>query len=265
MSGSESDIPRQIAALEVREVWLAFRGTPVLEDVNLVVEQGDFLGIIGPNGGGKTVLLKVLLGLLRPDRGSVRVLGAAPEIARGHVAYVPQFPPFDRGFPIRVTDVVRMGRLRSGGVFRSAGADDDDRVREAMYQTGIGGLATRQIGKLSGGQLQRVLIARALAVDASILILDEPAAALDAQTTGQLYGLLGELSEKRTVVMVAHDLSVMYRHVKSVACLNRRLYHHPIQELTQDVLERTYGFPLDVLMHGHRHLGLDDHDHDGPL
>lgn len=259
MSRSESDNTDRAIAVEVQDVALAFRGTPVLEDVNLKVDRGEFLGIIGPNGGGKTVLLKVLLGLLRPDRGRVRVLGVSPEGARGRVAYVPQFPPFDRDFPIRVTDVVRMGRLRPRGG-SVPGGSDDERVSQAMYQTGIGGLADRQIGKLSGGQLQRVLIARALAMDASLLILDEPAAALDAQTAGQLYGLLAELAGGMTVVMVAHDLSVMYRHVKSVACLNRRLYHHPVSELTQEVLERTYGFPLDVLAHPHSHRLLDGHD-----
>jgi zinc transport system ATP-binding protein len=251
-----------VPAIEVRDVWLSFRGTNALEAIDLTVEQGALLGIIGPNGAGKTVLLKVLLGLLKPDRGSVRILGKPAEKARGEVAYVPQHAEFDRNFPVRVRDVVLMGRLGRGKLFRPYDATDRRRVREAIERVGLSELADRQIGKLSGGQLQRALIARALAVDARILLLDEPTANLDSQVAGRLYDLLHRLSGELTIVLVDHDIGVMHRYVESVGCLNRRLHYHAAK-LTQQALEQTYGYPVEVVVHGAAQRILDDHETQG--
>jgi zinc transport system ATP-binding protein len=222
--------------------------------------------LIGPNGAGKTVLLKVVLGLLRPDRGEVRVLGETPQKVRGSVAYVPQYPKFDASFPIRVRDVVLMGRLGRSRLFRRLSTTDRERAMHALELVDLVDLAERQIGKLSGGQLQRVLIARALAVDTRLLLLDEPTASLDARIAGELYGLLSRLSKTMTVVLVSHDVGVMYRHVSSIACLNRRLYFHPSRELTEEMLESLYGFPADIVVHGHSHRLLDGHgaNHEEP-
>jgi len=239
-------------AIELRGVDLSFRGTRVLEQIELIVPRGEFLGLIGPSGGGKTMLLKILAGLVRPDAGDVSVLGLPPSGARGRIGLVPQTPEFDRNFPIRVIDVVLMGRLRQARWLRGFAARDRRRAEEALYQVGLSKLAGRQIGALSGGQLQRVLIARALAMDAELLLLDEPTSALDAGTAGQLLGLLGELAGGHTVVLVAHDVGVIYRHVRHVACLNRRLHYHPVQDLTRERLERLYGYPLGVVNHDER-------------
>ena len=246
-------------AIEVRDLWLSFGSWNALEAVEFTVLEGEFFGLIGPNGAGKTVLLKVLLGLLKPDRGTVRVLGRPPGAARGDVAYVPQRAEFDTRFPIHVLDVVLMGRLGRARMLRPYGAEDRDRARQALERVGLSDLARRQIGELSGGQLQRVLIARALVLDARVLLLDEPTANLDSTVAGRLYELLRDLTGKLTIVLVDHDIGVMSRYVQSVGCLNRRLHHHHGRHLPQDVLEQAYGYPVDVLTHDHDHA--DDHGH----
>jgi zinc transport system ATP-binding protein len=248
-------------AIEVRGLTVELAGREVLEEVDLTVPEGDLLGIIGPNGGGKTVLLKVLLGLLRPARGTVRVLGRRPEEARGEVAYVPQHVEFDREFPIRARDVVLMGRIGRRRARRRFDAEDLAAARQALERVDLADLADRQIGRMSGGQLQRVLIARALALDARLLLLDEPTANLDSGISGRIYDLLVTLAGRMTVVLVAHDVGVMCRHVKSIACLNRRLHQHAERGLTQEMLEAAYGYPVDVLLHdhGHSHRLLEEH------
>jgi zinc transport system ATP-binding protein len=238
-------------AIEIRDLWLSLGGVPILQDIHLTVEQRAFLGIIGPNGGGKTTLLRVLLGLLQPDRGTVRILGQPPHSRRGEVAYVPQFSRFDPAFPIRVLDVVLMGRLGRGKLLRPYGKADLDRALRALEEVDSAELAGQQVDGLSGGQLQRVLIARALAMDSRVLLLDEPVASLDARVGGRLYELLARLSGARTVVLVDHDVGVMSRYVRSIACLNRRLHYHESSQLTREMLEETYGYPVGVLSHDH--------------
>jgi zinc transport system ATP-binding protein len=242
-------------AIETRDLWVSFRGFNALEAVSLTVTPGGFLGLIGPNGAGKTVLLRTLLGLVRPDRGTVRIFGRAPRDARGRVAYVPQAARFDRDFPVRASDVVLMGRLGPGRLMRRWDRADRERAALALAQVGLADHAGRQIGKLSGGQLQRVLVARALAVDAELLLLDEPAASLDPESAGQLYALLSTLARSGvTVVLVDHDVGVIYRHVQTVACLNRRIFYHGPGSPSHEVLERAYGFPVEVVVHDHRLL-----------
>jgi zinc transport system ATP-binding protein len=247
-------------AVELHDVWFAYGDLPVLEGIDLVVEARDYLAILGPNGSGKTTLLRLLLGLLRPSRGSVRVLGVPPEAARGRVGYVPQRVRFDLDFPIRVSDVVRMGRLRSDRMLRRPGPGDRAAVERALATVEIADLAERPIGALSGGQLQRVLIARALAVEPELLLLDEPTASLDERFGHGVWELLEELSRSMTVVLISHDVGAISRYVRSVACLNRKLFTHPSRELTPEILEATYGCPVDLIAHGHPHRVLRDHD-----
>lgn len=249
--------------LEMRDVSLKLRRMPVLEGVNLELAQGDFLAIIGPNGGGKTVLLNVILGLLTPDSGEVKVFGMSPKRARGRVAYVPQYPRFDPTFPIRVIDVVLMGRLKRGLVGGGNPEEDCQRAHAALAEMGMADLADKQIGRLSGGQLQRVLIARALAVNAGFLILDEPTASLDPQIAGDLYARLKSSSKEMTVIVVSHDIWVISHHVKTIACMNRRLHYHQSKEITEEMVETTYGCPVDFMVHRHTHRVLEDHHEDG--
>jgi zinc transport system ATP-binding protein len=246
-------------AVELEGVCFSFRGVAVLEDVSLTIGPGDYLALLGPNGGGKTTLLRLVLGLLRPDRGRVRVFGEDPVRARGRVGYVPQHPRFDLDFPIRVLDVVLMGRLARRGPFRRFQEEDRAIARGALERVEMAALADRAIGSLSVGELQRVLIARALALQPSLLLLDEPTASLDERVGRSVWELFEELSGEMAVVLVSHDIGAISRYVHGVACLNRRLHAHPSKELTAEILEATYGCPVELLAHGHPHRVLSSH------
>ena len=245
--------------VEIKDVWLSFKARPVLEAVNLRLDEGDYLGLIGPNGSGKSTLLRVILGLLSPDRGSVHVLGESPAKARGRVGYVPQYTRFDASFPVNVLDVVLMGRIGSRGLFRQPSKRDRDVAFSSLDKVEMADQAGRQIGRLSGGELQRVMIARALAVEPILLLLDEPTASLDTRVGVSVFELLKDLAHEITLVLVSHDVGVISRYVKTVACLNRRLYYHHSKEITQEMFEAAYGCPVDLVAHGHAHRVFDDH------
>ncbi|MCU0661770.1 MAG: ABC transporter ATP-binding protein [Myxococcota bacterium] len=233
--------------IELEGVSKTFGYNAVLEDVNLRVAPGEFLGIIGPNGGGKTVLLRLILGLIAPDKGLVRVLGRAPDEARGKVGYVPQFARFDAEFPISVIDAVRSGRVARKGLLRRFSAADHKVVDEALSSLHLKDLVDRQLGKLSGGQLQRVMIARALVCEPSVLLLDEPTASLDPEIGHGVYELLAELSHRMTLVIVSHDIGVVSGYVTSVACVNRRVFYHPTSDVPRDLVEQLYHCPVHFM------------------
>jgi zinc transport system ATP-binding protein len=252
---------RSLPVVELRGVSFSYGRTPALESVDLVLGEGDFLGIIGPNAGGKTTLLKIVLGLLQPDEGSVRVFGRSPREARGRLGYVPQYARFDKGFPISVRETVRMGLL---GVRRGDGRPDRaSAVDRALARVELSGVANRQIGSLSGGQLQRALIARALVSEPRILLLDEPTASVDTRVGRSVYELLERLSDQMTVVLVSHDIGVVSRYVKTIACLNVHLHYHHSRELTPEMIEAVYGCPVDLVAHGTPHRVLERHGEDG--
>ena len=242
----------------LRGVSYGYGETPVLESIDLRLDEGDFLGIIGPNAGGKTTLLKIVLGLLAPDSGSVEVFGRSPEESRGTMGYVPQYARFDSSFPIDVLDTVRMGRL---GVRRRERAQESrEAALVALEKVDLSDAAAEQIGRLSGGQLQRVLIARALASEPRILLLDEPTASVDTRMGRSVYELLERLSEQITIVLVSHDIGVISRYVKTIACLNVRLHYHHSREMTPQMVEAAYGCPVDLVAHGHPHRVLPSHE-----
>lgn len=222
---------------------------PVLTDVSLRVMPDDFVGIIGPNGGGKTTLLKLMLGLLRPGRGTVKVLGRSPEEVRSQIGYVPQQAWLDASVPADVLDVVLMGRLaRSSWGFRY-GKAHIDAAMAALKLTETESFARRPIGTLSGGQRQRVLIARALACDARILLLDEPTTGVDLHIERGLTDLLHRLNEKIPIVLVSHDVSFVSAHLKTVACVNRRLTCHPAAQITSEIISDMYHGDLRWIEH----------------
>ncbi len=248
-----------VPAAELNGVWVTLNGRTVLEDVSLRIDAHDYFALLGPNGSGKSTLLKVLLGLIVPDRGEVRVYGKTPRRVRGQVGYVPQYMPFDRAFPIRVRDVVLMGRLGRSWSGR-VGPGDRAVAQACLERVEMEGLAERPIGALSGGELQRVLIARALAQEPRLLLLDEPTASLDERIGQNVWTLFEELSRDMAIVVVSHDIGAISRHVQNVACLNRRLFMHPSMELTSEVMEAAYGCPIDLLAHGHPHRVLGPHE-----
>ncbi len=239
------------AVITLRDVWYAYDSQPVVEGIDLDVERGEFLGLIGPNAGGKSTLLKLLLGLLTPDRGQIRVLGKPPLEARRYVGYVPQHAAFPRDFPINVEETVMLGRLglnwRPGRFSRS----DRSAARAALEAVEIGHLGRRGLYELSGGQLQRVLIARALVSDPQVLLLDEPTANIDMRAEEDIFALLKSYNEAMTIVVVSHDIAFISTYVSRVACLNRRLVCHQAAELDGNVIEKLYGKPMHLIQHAH--------------
>ncbi len=246
--------------IDVNAVWFAFNGQPVLQDVSFKVPRGDFLVVIGPNGGGKTTLLKLMLGLLEPSRGTVRVFDLPPGKVSHRIGYVPQNVHINKTFPISVLDVVLMGRLRTGTGWSRHSRQDRMSAQAAMERFGVWALRDRRIGDLSGGQLQRVFIARALVSGPEVLFLDEAMASIDAQGRGEFYETLAELNRTVTIVAVSHDMMILSSHVKSVACVNRDLHHHDSGEITQDMLDATYRCPVDLVAHGLPHRVLCRHE-----
>lgn len=249
--------PREV--ISVQHLWAGYDGDLVLEDINLSVRELDFVGLIGPNGGGKTTLFKVLLGLLPPARGQVQIMGRDVKEGRRYVGYVPQAVEFDRDFPISVWDVALMGRLGRRRLLRRYTAADEEAVTEALRSTEMLALRDRPIGALSGGQRQRVYIARALASQPQILLLDEPLASVDTKTRTGIYDLLGRLNEQITILLVSHDIGAISSHVKMVGCLNRWLIYHQEKQLTPDMLEAAYRCPIDLIAHGVAHRVFAEH------
>lgn len=246
-------------AIDVRNVSVYYGNIPALKEVILKVNRGDFLGIIGPNGGGKSTLLKVLLGLIKPDSGEVRIFGKTPEKARSHMGYVPQHSAYRLDFPINVREVVLMGRLGQHRLLKKYTLEDIKAAENALRKVKMLDFADRQISELSGGQRQRVFIARALASEPEILLLDEPMAGIDAMMQKEFYDILVELKSKITIIMVSHDLSAVSTYVDKIACLNQMLYFHDSKEISEADLKHVYRCPVDLIAHGMPHRVLKEH------
>ena len=245
--------------VKLTDVWVEFDGVTVLQHQNLTLFEDDFLGIIGPNGGGKTTLLRVVLGLVEPSRGKVEVFGQSPVEARKNIGYVPQISFFDRDFPINVMDAVLMGRLSVRSLFQRFTREDKDAALLALEKVEIADLRHRQIGKLSGGERQRVFIARALVSNPKLLLLDEPTASVDPKMKTGIYDLLDKLKEDMTIILVTHDMGVISSHVDKIACLNCNLYYHDDKNISKEMLEAVYQCPVDLIAHGVPHRVLDEH------
>jgi zinc transport system ATP-binding protein len=242
--------------VELEHVTVRYQELVALEDVTLKVMPGEFVALLGPNGSGKTTLIKTILGLVTPTAGSVRIFGKplrrlGAELKR--IGYVPQIAQIDARFPIRVFDVVLMGRYAQVGLIRRPGSADRQAAWRALEQVGMVDLADRPIGRLSGGQRQRALVARALAGEPELLLLDEPTTGVDVGTTEGLFDLLEALHHQgMSIVVVSHDVGVVAQHVDQVACVNRRLVTHgrPEEVLAGGVLECMYGPQAGLVGHG---------------
>lgn len=241
--------------IEVQGVTFGYGREVVLDDVSLRIDRSDFLAVIGPNGGGKTTLLKVILGLLEPWSGQVvcHLSGR-----RGQLGYVPQFSTFDRNFPMRVAEMVLMGKLGERGFLAPYRREDRVAVARVLERLHLESVAQSPVAEISGGQLQRVLIARALVGEPGILFLDEPTASIDAESRETLEGILRELNRSIPIVVVTHDVTSIAPLVSRVACINRRLFYHGA-ELTHGALEEVYGCPVELVAHGVPHRVLERH------
>jgi len=248
--------------VSIDNLWIFREEHAILEDINLKLERADFLGLIGPNGGGKSTLLKVMLGLIKPDNGRIRIFGMEPEAARARMGYLPQKTIFDQNFPIKVLEVVQMGRFSRTGLFRSYGPADRNAAYCALEAVGMEDRADREIGALSGGEQQRIFVARSLVSDPELLLLDEPTAGVDSSQQTEFYELLCHLNQDMgiAIVLVSHDITAISKYVGKIACLNQRLYYHGSKELTNEDIEKAYGCPVEVIAHGTPHRVLRKHD-----
>ncbi len=247
--------------VEVRDVTFGYGREVVLDHVSLAIEPRDFLAVIGPNGGGKTTLLKAILGLVRPWSGEVVFHLPSGSDPRGRLGYVPQFSTFDRDFPLRIAEMVLMGRLGRRSILRPYSREDRAAAGRALERLGLEGVARSHASEVSGGQLQRALIARALVSEPEILFLDEPTASIDAESRETLRELLEDLNRTIPIVVVTHDVTSLAPMVQRIACINRKLFYHGGPELSLEVMEEVYGCPVELVTHGVPHRVLHDHHH----
>lgn len=247
--------------IEVNHVSFSYNGALVLSDVSLSIREKEFVAFIGPNGGGKTTLVKLLLGLLKPDCGTIKIMGQPPAKIVHRIGYVPQDVSINKSFPISVMDVVLMGRLQ---FHRWSRLSKKDRMaaKNALENLEMLEFQNRKIDELSGGQRERVFIARALATAPDILFLDEPTANIDSQGRTDLYALLKELNKTKTIFVVSHDTMVLSSYVTSVACVNKNVHYHDAAEITEEMLDMGYHCPVELIAHGIPHRILKTHGDD---
>ncbi|MCJ8330893.1 MAG: metal ABC transporter ATP-binding protein [Lentisphaeria bacterium] len=227
---------------------------PVLRNANLKMEANSFMSVIGPNGGGKSTLLKLILGLLTPQGGEISVLDKSPAKAARDIGYVPQNTNINKNFPIQVLDVVISGAMSPWQM--SPAKEDVEKAHDLLKKLEIDQFAKRRIGELSGGQRQRVMIARALVSDPELLLLDEPTANIDAHGEHTLFELLESMTEERGVVMVSHDVGIVLQMTDAtVACVNKDIHLHKTSEISREVIEEIYGHPINMLAHHHHDCG----------
>jgi zinc transport system ATP-binding protein len=237
-------------AIILENISFSYHKRPILEAVTLEIPDGEFASIVGPNGGGKTTLLKLMLGLIKPDTGTIRIFGETPEQAREKMGYMPQYAHLDMNFPATVMDVVLMGRLGKRKLWFSK--QDKEKAHTAIDEVDMASYTHTGFSELSGGQKQRVLIARALCSNPSILLLDEPTANVDQETEENLFSILQKLNTNMTILLVSHDLGFVSKYVKSVICVNRQVVIHPTTLMDGELIKDIYHSDLKMVRHDHR-------------
>jgi zinc transport system ATP-binding protein len=246
--------------IEIKDLTVSYDSKVVLEGASLSVVENDFIGIIGPNGGGKTTLLKAILGLVEPSSGEI-IFSETMKNRGSDIGYLPQVNKFDNRFPISVFEVILSG-LASHRNWRQGFITHDKKKAEAIIQElGIAKIAHKPIGELSGGQMQRTFLGRALISDPKLLILDEPDTYVDNQFEGELYRKLKELNQRMAILLVSHDIGTISTYVKSIACVNRELHYHPSNSISPEELA-SYNCPIQIITHGSvPHTVLETHNH----
>ena len=235
---------KEIPIVEIRDLDAGYQGNRVLNKVSLSIMERDFIGIIGPNGGGKTTLIKVLMGVMKPLKGSIKYA-----IDKSEIGYLPQGNQLDERFPITVREVVASGlksNMQSAYRLNKAGKDQLD---QTLHITGLELLQNRPIGALSGGELQRTLLARAIVSSPRLLVLDEPDTHVDNRFEMELYHLLRDLNKTMTILLVSHDIGTISPYIKSIACVNRDLHYHASNEINEEQL-KVYNCPIEIISHG---------------
>ncbi len=247
--------------LEIKGLYAGYGNEIILRDVNLVVNDNDFIGIIGPNGGGKTTLLKVILGLIKPYRGTVSFFNGRQGESANIIGYLPQINQIDLRFPIPVTDVVLSGLMSKEGLFSRYSGRQKRLAESLLSKLGIYDLRKKTIGELSGGQLQRVYLCRAIISSPRLLMLDEPNTFVDTKFETDFYEILRDLNNEMAIIVVSHDVGTISWYVKTIACINRNLHYHPTNIITQEQLA-SYNCPIQIITHGDiPHTVLETHKH----
>lgn len=239
-------------ALSFKDVSFAYQENSVLKNVSFFVKEGEFIGIIGPNGGGKTTLLKLIMGFLRPVDGQIEIFNKSPKSAQNYISYVPQTVRFDRQFPISVMELVLLGRLSKLPWYGRYSKEDKEKALEALEKVNLIHLKNYAFGNLSGGQAQRALIARALVSEPKLLLLDEPTASVDAQSEADIYAILEKLKGKMTMMMVTHDLATVVNQVDQVVLVQQNAITMNPQEVCEHFAVGLYHAPLIKLSSNQR-------------
>jgi len=246
---THSSNPKTVISIE--HLDFGYNGNPVLQDVNLEIHEQEMIGIVGPNGGGKTTLLRLILGLLKPDSGNIYVFEELPARSSHRLGYVPQHMQFDNRFPVSAQDVVLMGLAGQEG-FGPFSIKKMRVAHEALETVDLADFGRCPFAELSGGQRQRVLIARALATSPDMLLFDEPTANVDTSAGEKLYKILDQLNRKMTILIVSHDIGFVSRHITSVICVNRNVLVHPTSEIVGQNIIDLYGNDMAMIRHDHR-------------
>ena len=248
--------------IQIESLSAAYENRTVLRDVNLSIYEKDFLGIIGPNGGGKTTLIKTILGLIKPVMGNIQFYRNGQPAESITMGYLPQYNSIDRKFPISVEEVILSGLSGKKALIGKFSREHHAKVHTVVKRMGLQGLEKRAIGQLSGGQLQRALLGRAIVSDPQLVILDEPSTYIDKQFEARLYELLNEINQECAIILVSHDIGTVLQNVKSIACVNETVDYHPDTGITTEWLERNSHCPIEIVGHGtlpHRVLGKHEH------
>jgi zinc transport system ATP-binding protein len=244
--------------IDLRSLSAGYESNIVLRDIDFSVQENDFIGVIGPNGGGKTTLLKVILGLLKPLSGSI--IFNEDLLKRNKIGYLPQMSAGDNSFPVTVLDVVLSGLMIHKSVVARITSDDKIKAENVIGELGLREIRKSPLNELSGGQLQRVFLGRAIIGSPALLLLDEPDNFVDATFENDFYQKLHDLNERMAILMVSHDVGTISSHVKSFACVNRKLHYHPSPEITNEQLS-SYDCPIQLVTHGRiPHTVLEKHD-----
>lgn len=246
--------------ITIKNLSVRYDKITALEHVNLNIFGNDFIGIIGPNGGGKSTLVKAIMGVVEYS-GSIEYDATLLRHKKPHIGYLPQISSFDKAFPISVGEVVMSGLQAEQGILRSYGKDERRRVDEILDKAQLSDLKKRSIGELSGGQLQRVMLCRAIISNPRLLVLDEPTNFVDNRFENELYTLLQELNKEMAIIMVSHDLGTISSVVRSIVCVNRHVHRHDSNIITEEQL-RNYNCPIQLISHGNiPHTILGKHHH----
>lgn len=259
--------------IEIKNLSADYNHKTVLHDINLNVYERDFLGIIGPNGGGKTTLIKCILGLIKPSKGEIlfnkeqNQEGQQPSSKTSQasftIGYLPQYNSIDKKFPISVEEVILSGLSSQKSLCSRYTQSQKEKAQTIITRMGLDGIEKRAIGQLSGGQLQRALLGRAIISDPNVVILDEPSTYIDKRFEARLYELLAEINKECAIILVSHDIGTVLQQVKSIACVNETLDYHPDTGISTEWLERNFNCPIELLGHGtlpHRILGEHHHE-----